>query len=428
MGGGTMQLTAYGTQDQYITGNPQVTFFKMVYRRHTNFSIESMKQNFNGSFDKDGGTNTCILGKVGDLLGKMWFQVKLPALSNTTGTYSNWCNNTGHAFIKQCDLEIGGSVIDRHFSQWLDIYNEMTDHQEKEYFGLNKHKAKNTYLRSAKQGLNQDLNLYIPLHFWCCQNPGLALPMISLQYHDVSLKVTTRGIYGLLNGDKITCTSKQPIIDLFADYYYLDIDERTRFAQVSHEYLIEQVQREKEIPLQSSIKVNFTHPVKELIWVVQDATIATENITQPSNTTNLDATQNTLSSLSNKNDFFNYSPLQTRDSERYNGIQIYEHFSTCKIQFNTIDRILARKASYFRYCQPLMAKHRIPEKHIYSYSFSLDPGEYLPSGTCNFSRIKKVDLLFTTEKASFEGNITIYALNYNVLRIDSGMAGLMYSN
>ena len=427
MGGGIMQLTAFGAQDEYISGNPQITFFKMVYRRHTNYSVESMKQTFLNNFDKAGTTATCKLAKVGDLLGKMWLQVKLPGQSNTTGTYSNWCNNTGHAFIKQCDLDIGGTVINRHYSQWLDIWNELTDHQKKEYIGLNKHEAKHSYLRSKKNGVNDDLNLYIPLSFWFCRNPGLALPMVSLQYHDVTLKIQTRSIFGLVNGDTLTFSGTQPVVNLFADYYYLDVDERKRFAQVSHEYLIEQVQRTTST-MQSSVKLQFTHPVKELIWVIQNTTPSTEHIIQPSSTTNLDATKNTLSSASHKNDYFNYSPLNTRDSENYNGITSYEHFSTCKIQFNTSDRILERKATYFRLCQPLSAKHRIPSKHIYTYTFALDPGDQQPTGSCNFSRIKRSDLLFTTEKASFSGNITIYALSYNVLRIDSGMAGLMYSN
>ena len=151
MGGGTLQLVAYGKQDETITGNPQITFFKMVYRRHTNFSIESMKQLFFGDFEKTGVTNTCKISKVGDLLGKIWLQVQLPTQSNTTGTYTNWTNNTGHAFIKECDIEIGGTLFDKHHSQWLDIWNEFTDHQEKEYIGLNKHKAKHTYLRSKKK-------------------------------------------------------------------------------------------------------------------------------------------------------------------------------------------------------------------------------------------------------------------------------------
>tara|TARA_B100001123_G_C15214725_1_gene988718 strand:- start:94 stop:1377 length:1284 start_codon:yes stop_codon:yes gene_type:complete len=427
MGGGTLQLVAYGKQDETITGNPQITFFKMVYRRHTNFSIESMKQLFFGDFEKTGVTNTCKISKVGDLLGKIWLQVQLPTQSNTSGTYTNWTNNTGHAFIKECDIEIGGTLFDKHHSQWLDIWNELTDHQEKEYIGLNKHKAKHTYLRSKKNGINDTLNLYIPLHFWFCKNPGLALPLISLQYHDVTLKLITRSVYGLINGDTLTCSGKKPVVDIYADYYYLDVEERKRFAQSSHEYLLEQVQQRK-VEMQSAVKIDFTHPIKELIWVIQHVTPSTENITVPSSTTNLDATKNTLTTMDNKNDYFNYSPITTQDSENYNGMVIYEHFSTCKIQFNNTDRISERKASYFRMCQPLAAKHRMSQKHIYCYSFALDPGEQHPTGTCNFSRIDKIELKFTTDKNLFQGNISVYALNYNVLRISSGMAGLAYSN
>ena len=432
MAGGNMQLVAFGAQDEYIIGNPQVTFFKVVYRRHTNFSMESMKQLFLSNFDKTSDTiNTCKLTKVGDLVGKIWLQVKLPALTNTSGTYNNWCNNTGHAFIKECHLEIGGSLIEKHYSQWLDVYNELTDHHEKEYIGLNKHSAKNTYLRSKKQGIQDDINLYIPLHFFCCKDPGLALPLLALQYHDVVLKVHTRSIFSLLTGDNLTITEgKSPVVDIYADYYFLDTEERQRFTQSSHEYLIEQIQIKLKTPLKSAIKIDFTHPVKELIWVVQHSSAALEQGNTKPSSTEIDPTKNTSSSISQKHDYFNYSAIQTQDSENYNGVTCNEHFSTCKIQFNNQDRISERKASYFRMCQPLMAKHRMPKKHIYCYSFALDPGNHTPTGSCNFSRIDKIELLFKTNTSpqNFQGDITVYAINYNVLRIASGMGGLAYSN
>ena len=145
-----MQLVAYGAQDIYLTGNPQITFFKVVYRRHTNFSMEAIEQTFNGTTSVTGSTMTATISRNGDLVSNLWLDVKLQSdsMAAATGTYINWTNNTGHAFVKECEVEIGGQRIDRHYGQWLDVYNELTDHEESEWSGLNKHAAKNAYLKS----------------------------------------------------------------------------------------------------------------------------------------------------------------------------------------------------------------------------------------------------------------------------------------
>ena len=206
MGGGLMQLVAYGAQDIYLTGNPQITFFKVVYRRHTNFSMESIIQTFNGTPSFGGSTLTATISRNGDLVHRMWIAGELNSTSvavTTARTYCNWTNNTGHAFVKECEIEIGGQRIDRHYSQWLDVYNELTDHEESEWIGLNKHAAKNAYLQSTTGDTPLDnLRLYVPLKFWFCRNPGLALPLIALQYHEVKLKLTTRPVISLVNTDK----------------------------------------------------------------------------------------------------------------------------------------------------------------------------------------------------------------------------------
>ncbi len=276
-----MQLVAYGAQDIYLTGNPQITFFKVVYRRHTNFSMESIQQTLNGGVGIGGSTVTSTISRNGDLVSNLWLEVKLSATgiliddnSDIVPSYVNWTNNTGHAFLKECEVEIGGQRIDRHYSQWLDVCNELTDHDEEEWIGLNKHAAKRAYLRSYSNpaGLPtappDNLQLYIPLKFWFCRNPGLALPLIALQYHEVKVKLTTRSVVSLINTNAkldVPSAAGKPTVNLYADYIYLDTDERRRFAQVSHEYLIEQVQKESS-SMSTSQKLNFNHPVKELIW------------------------------------------------------------------------------------------------------------------------------------------------------------------
>jgi hypothetical protein len=419
MGGGLMQLVAYGAQDIYLTGNPQITFFKVVYRRHTNFSMEAIQQTLNGSVVAGGSTVSATISRNGDLVSNLWLDVLMSktAITTTASTYQNWTNNTGHAFVKQCEVEIGGQLIDRHYSQWLDVYNELTDHDEQEWIGLNKHAAKNAYLKSTTAV--QANRLYVPLKFWFCRNPGLALPLIALQYHEVKVKLVTRNILHLVNASTGTAASgAAPTVQLWADYIYLDTDERRRFAQVSHEYLIEQVQRETATT-SASQKLNFNHPVKELIWVVQDADAATEA------TSTIDATLNVDGTVANKNDYFCYSSPNA-NVEVINGLSQNEGFETLKLQLNGHDRFKARKASYFRTCQPLQAGHKVPSKHVYCYSFALKPEEHQPSGTCNFSRIDNAKMIFTGTVTST--TLTVYAVNYNVLRIMSGMGGLAYSN
>jgi len=425
-----MQLVAYGAQDIYLTGNPQITFFKVVYRRHTNFSMEAIQQTFNGDPSSGGSTLTSTISRNGDLVHRMWLDVGLDrhVLKATSGTYANWTNNTGHAFVKECEIEIGGQRIDRHYSQWLDVWNELTDHEESEWVGLNKHAAKNAYLKS---GLPTDsgpsvTRVYVPLQFWFCRNPGLALPLIALQYHEVKVKLTTRAFAALVNTDGVTVApTTNPDIILWADYIYLDTDERRRFAQVSHEYLIEQVQRETGA-MSTGQTLNFNHPVKELIWTVQATTAAAEGIAGAGNDATLNV-QTTVGSAFKNSDYFNYSPGSSGNPEIINGATSKEGFTNMKLQLNGHDRFAVRNATYFRTCQPQQHGFKVPSKHIYCYSFALKPEEHQPSGTCNFSRIDNAQMIFTGGDTA-NTTLTVWAVNYNVLRIMSGMGGLAYSN
>ena len=242
-----MQLVAYGAQDVYLTGNPQITFFKVVYRRHTNFSMEAIQQTINGS-SGGGGSGTVTISRNGDLVHKVYVvnnTASLPAAAAPAVV------TDGQRIFDVVDLEIGGQLIDRQNWLWREIYLELTTPESKAngvkamtYSGANGPRGRHTM---ATQG-----DIVIPLHFWFCNNPGLALPLIALQYHEVKIKINW-GTAG--TGNQVWC-----------DYIYLDTDERRRFAQVSHEYLIEQVQMQAVVGGATTQKLNFNHPVKELIW------------------------------------------------------------------------------------------------------------------------------------------------------------------
>lgn len=428
MGGGILQLVLKGKIDTYLTGNPEFSFFKAVYRRHTNFSIESIKQQLTNVGIGERTIKTTI-SRAGDLIGKIDLEVVLDRGDarnvSENGTYLNWTNNTGHAFIKECEIEIGGHTIDKHYSQWMDIQNELYDINEQEWIGLNKHPGKIGYFKNGSKDIDsQKLKLYIPLHFWFCDNPGLYLPIVGITKHDVKLNIVTRSVENLFNLDgELSYTNTVPQIDMWCNYIFLDKEEKRKFLLEKKAYLIQQVQKyENDIKLINPIK--FYHPVKEIIWVSQNNNVVSESGSGNSDT---DVLSNISGQAQNqKNDYFNYQASSQLDTEIIYAQTSYESFGTAKLKLNGIDRFYDRDASYFRLVQPLHCKQKVPSKHIYLYSFSLNPRKYQPSGSCNFSKIDDAELIFTSKQNYTNQKLSVYAVNYNVLVVSNGMAGLVY--
>ena len=391
MGGGLMQLVAYGAQDIYLTGNPQITFFKVVYRRHTNFSMESIEQTWNGNQTADGRC-TATISRNGDLVGRMFLDI-----AGSPGATSN----PGTDFIKTIELEIGGQMIDRHSGKWMEVYSELTEENPSGHVGDTK--AENAlclgtrFQRMAGSGgvigTNAAGRHWVPLRFWFCRNPGLALPLIALQYHEVKV-ILDHVFTGVFSNAAVHNK-------LWVEYIYLDTDERRRFAQVSHEYLIEQVQDQTLTTTADSKDLNFNHPVKELIWASSSAGAGSDNSSQliipgTGGTT-------TFGLKLNGHDRFATQPLQY-----FSRTQVWQYHKG-----SGLDSTAAGTANKFN-------------DSICVYSFALKPEEHQPSGTCNFSRIDNAQLV--VGGAAMGDNPNIYAINYNVLRIMSGMGGLAYSN
>jgi hypothetical protein len=405
MGGGLMQLVAYGDHDLYLTGNPQITFFKVVYRRHANFAMESIEQTFNGSADF-GKRVTATISRNVDLVKDMWLEVDFGAA--VTGSVYG----LGNALVKQVEVEIGGQLIDRQYGEWMNIWSELSVPEGKRevYDEMVGNENVITLTAGSKQKMD------VPLMFWFNRNPGLALPLIALQYHEVKLNLDFETAANLQNDSDETDLSN-PTIKLWVDYIYLDTDERRRFAQVSHEYLIEQVQftgDETVTTGSNNLKLNFNHPVKELIWVEQ-----VDNQKRGSGVQNAspDATNST-------------NPCQFTTMVG----------ATAKLQLNGHDRFTERRMEYFGNVQTYkhhshgprsnrvtnFATDQVVNQHIYCYSFALNPEEHQPSGTCNFSRIDNATLVLSSVPTA--GTLKVFAVNYNVLRVMSGMGGLAYSN
>ena len=396
MGGGLMQLVAYGAQDIYLTGNPQITFFKVVYRRHTNFSMESIEQTFNGTAAL-GRRVTATISRNGDLVNGMWLQLTLSG-SNTEDAVNRAVYGVGNAMVKTAELEIGGQLIDKHYGEWMNIWGELSTPAGKldgyDIMVGNVVAAPNTGLAFPGDANAAPVvtphNLDVPLQFWFCRNPGLALPLIALQYHEVKVVLEFRTDTELSQSANLTLSLTES--KLWVDYVYLDTDERRRFAQISHEYLIEQLQFTGDESVTNGqdkkITLNFNHPCKELIWVLRRDT---EDLLDNSNT-----------------------------------------FNTAKLQLNGHDRFAERRIEFFQNVQPYKHHTRVGRttnsQNIFVYSFALQPEEHQPSGTCNFSRIDNAVLSLNTVTTGGPGVCKVFAVNYNVLRIMSGMGGLAYSN
>jgi len=493
-----MQLVAYGAQDVYLTGNPQITFFKVVYRRHTNFACEAIEQTFNGT-PAFGGKATVPITRNGDLVTKMWLKTTVAttdtltsvttgattsayyvlgtagtAISGATATLANlsfavtaagtfsvtadagteitaalfpvgrvvriqdttnyngyytvetagnntvvilnalsatfsaagtpaneatdtnakitpyaaaetftWATDLGYAMINSVELQIGGTKIDKHYGRWMHIWSQLTRSSG--------HNNSHTQMITAAAGSTSS-SLYVPLQFFCCRNDGLALPLIALQYHDVRLEFDFSAANQCCTSATHSGNVSMSNTTLLTNYIYLDSEERKRFAQASHEYLIEQLQftgvETVTAGSNNKVRLNFNHPVKELVWGVEQSW---SNFTTA-------AVANTTNSTSD-----------------------------ALLQLNGHDRFSKESGTFFNYVQPHTHHSRTPSAGINVYSFALNPEDHQPSGTCNFSRIDNATLSVTTASGSGT-SMYVYGTNYNVLRVMSGMGGVAYSN
>jgi hypothetical protein len=523
MGGGLLQLVAYGAQDAYITGNPHITFWKVLYKRHTNFAMEAFRVNFTGS-PTYGQRVVAVVNRNADLMYKTYLEVQLPDTNTLNVKWTSaWERRLGYQLLKKVEVEIGGQIIDTHYGEWLFLWENLTsgfDNSVKLDSMLGGFLA-GTETSAVSCGGRPTI-LYIPLQFWFCRNPGLALPLIALQYHEVRINVTLSPATDLVTAatpGTTTVSAAAAILPqlkdmaLYIDYIYLDVDERRRFAQQSHEYLIDQLQFGLQQTLtnaSSRIDLTLNHPVKELVWVFQDArkTDCGSDLTK-----NIGFTQ-----PFSYDDIVNRCRLQINGQDRFDErygdyfwrVQPYQHHTggafwpmraqvtapaalnvqatTCSVvgdvltvgadpsggsapyQFIIEGALVTTtagttfapgtiisafgtgsgKQGTYNISEPALTdgtgltviftlpnvQYTPHENPINVYSFALQPEEHQPSGTCNFSRIDTTTLVFDsiatsgiakpTKSTPF--NFRIYAVNYNIFRVMSGMGGLAYSN
>lgn len=471
MTGALLQIVAYGAQDIYLTGDPMITHFKTVYRRHTNFAIECIEQQFNNEVNF-GSSSSIVISRNGDLMYNAFIETTLPDLNVLKDDdVSVWVDNVGHHLLKQIDVEIGGQLIDRHYSDWLDIWAQLTIQASLkvgyyEMIGQGRPDAFNrpTNLQKDVNTFVKGTTIFIPLQFWFCRNIALSLPLIALQFHEVKINFIFSNLTDVLKtNSKINFTMfKLTNTKLWVNYIFLDLEERKKFSQSSHEYLIEQLQcnstqiianESRSDKMTKRINLNFNHPVKELIWTVQPVSYLKS--LQPSNYTAVSC-QSLIGQKGIGIDL-NDSLSSIKFSDQ---IKRFQQSATCPpgalnpvinsiLTLNGHDRFPLLSGEYFNLMQPLNHHTCIPESPgINVYSFALTPESHEPSGSCNFSRIDNAYLTLTVatlqnvnnikEYAGIVDNIEIfasstcivkvYAVNYNILRIMNGLGGLAYTN
>jgi len=427
MAGGLMQLVAYGAQDVYLTGNPKVTFFQAVYKRHTNFAMETIEQTVNGTAANSGRVSVTV-ARNGDLIGDMYIELLNQAQLLQSGaadgaaTTSAWTGWVAERAIKSAELSIGGQRIDKHYQRWWRLYSELyLDDAKRTNWG-----------KMTSSSVTAKGTVYLPLVFFFNRNPGLALPLIALQYHEVRIDFDLAS-----NFDSYLNTST---FKVWGNYVYLDTEERRRFAQKGHEYLIEQVQHTGTDTVTKNatkqVRLSYNHPVKELVWCVADAAsddaqgmydltsactqASVDFVTVPNAVSNTYISANQMGCPA--------LDVKTATSKVFTE-QALGNLDTFKLVLNGQDRFKEQQGRYFNQVQPFQHHSGNPYAGVYSYSFALKPEEHQPTGTCNFSRIDNAQVAVkcanvgTTNK-----NLDMFAVNYNVLRVQSGMGGLAFSN
>ena len=411
MGGGLMQLVAYGAQDVYLTGQPQITFFKALYKRHTNFSMENVEQTIDGA-PVANGKSMVTIERQGDLVQQVYLE--FDAKTTSLQTLQPWLAET---VVADVELTIGGQKIDKHYSRWWRIYSEMNYDNAK--------KANYSKLTNIDRAGSDGAKIFLPLTFFFNRNSGLALPLIALQYQEVKLEFTWSGTMSTESVDDRATAPR-----CWANYIYLDTDERRIFADKPHEYLIETVQHTgAETVVAGSthnIRLNYNHPIKELLWWFPLSVTSTEAKYQNPTITNVNFDAEITDGQTQPH-------LSSGVVRLADGISFGETadgpMESFYLQLNGTERFKSQSGKYFNSVQPFQTHSGCPMPGLYSYSFALEPEKHQPSGTCNFSRVDTATATLKMKStATTNTNMYMFASGYNVLRVQNGTCGLAYSN
>jgi hypothetical protein len=399
--GPLLQLLAVGSQDLYLINNPQVSFWRSVYRRHTNFAFDDISQTLQGTCDF-GRKITAQVTRNGDLISNGFIRFDLPALTPNAGSTVAWTRHLGHNIFQYLTLEIGGGTIETTYGTLMNVWAQLTIPEDKRdgYAAL----IGDISALTTQDTAIPPASLFVPLPFFFCSNPGLALPVVALMYHDIRINMQLRNVGDLVisgDGNALGYTPSLTNMDLSLRYVFLEGAERKVFSQASHEYLIATWQWGGEETANTSSyrqKLSFSHPTQELVWCF----LPEANI------------------LNNANRWSDYTMSGSSD-QWYQGSDV---LNTARILLNTTERVSVQPAAYYNLLIPFWHHTRVPAKEgIYVYSFALNPEQHQPSGSCNFSRLENVSLDFSLNTGTSNVRIYTYARSFNIFRVISGMGG-----
>lgn len=447
MGIGFLQISVRSSQDNYLIGNPQFSFFKAVYRRHTNFALEPYLLPLQGDTTNPWNKKFNLkIPKNGDLLYRIYLQFTLKGAGSSSPYNFSDFPISAFGLINYIDMYIGDQFIDRQYGEWMHIFGET-------YTSPGKNKLLSQMIKINRESTSSNQVVYIPLFFWFCRNAGLALPLLALSFSDIRLEINFNSQQVALNSTPTDVEITQ--VQAITEYVHLDTEEKKLFASANHDYLIEQVQYNiaNSVPLHSSglgvqgllsnteyerkvfgFDLRFNHPVKELFWVLQDSNNGDEDKTPKGN--------NLFNFWRN---FKVYRDQIINATLCLNGKDIWE-YETGNFYRSLEGYINHEGSGYELYSDDRTETYYTPDgSGIYKYSFALYPQRHQPSGTLNFSGLDKAQLKIRVYRdpdnfwidpvtnQPLEQNITskmlkIYAVNYNILRISSGQGGLLFSN
>ena len=370
MSGALVDLVSKGVQDAYITGEPQVSFFRQNYKRHTNFAMRPEELNYIGTFAANNEITIKIPSK-GDLLSYLW--IEATGIRNT-GDNSDGIYSNNDSTLFEFHLYIGGQKVVTFDSLYLQGVHELlyrsNDARASCAVTTNNNK-------SNSQGYSSGTD-YLMLPFFFCEEWTKALPLVALQYHEVEIRIKCR------NGFAAGSTPK-----VWGNFIYLDTAERDFFVNTDHELLIEQVQHTLASSTDTDFDLTyFNHPVKALHLVSGKASGGQW-----------------------------YQEYNFKDSSFYiNGTTL----------FDTTSNTYHHNVVHEMHCESL-PDTTLDNQPTFTWPFCLNIGKYQPTGTLNFSRIDTAKLTVTNPTG---GNSLhrVYAVNYNILRIKKGMAGVAFSN
>ena len=457
MGGGLMALLAVGPQDQYVSQSPEMTYWRQIYKRHTNFAMESIRQTFMTAPVLNNTLNqfTCRIGRYGDLLGQVFLSVELPDIYSDSNLRFRWVNNIGCMLLSRYYVDIDTQRIDERWGEFMDIWNELTHTTDKKQafnrmsgntedvvdpkslqrkVTINNNNLSYTFYPVAVAGQPsiKGRRIYIPLDFWFTKSNVLALPLVGLQYQNIDITVEMRPITDLYqvwdtaestNGGYISPVeymARYPGVDasisaftkyggggpsmvylnsfLECNYIYLDNIERNYVAVTNTDYLVERVYRNEGGSIKNTgvLDLTVSNPIKEIVFVLRrsDATVY--------------------------NDWSNYTGSQPATDAAV-------IVDSAKIMFNGSDYIDVKDASYFNLLQPYQYHTGCPRAGIYSYSFALFPEKVQPSGSFNATMINKVQLYMTLTDTTTQYDTFVYSVYYNMFRVISGSGAMVFS-